>query len=251
MAPLVYIAHCTDESSKCLETVQENYEKIFGTNPDFTSIYNNWINIYKQLIDPNIVERGQHVSLCNHEHVFLSEQPLCEKRVPEHLIDFLQDNYHEPLQINAYARHVNVLETINIIKSQLKRPCHKFLSVILYTNKDKTESPSFSIDQKTQILINPDPSKRTYKNRPQKNTIYVICRHASAATAALNFLIRSLTDADLPESSQPHPTNVTNHSEDNDISAQIDISTAIGILQNFFIGSAIGYNAEPSKNGSG
>lgn len=227
MAPLVYIAHCTDESSKCLETVQENYEKIFGTNPDLTSTYNNWINIYKQLIDPNIVERGQHVSLCNHEHVFLSEQPLCEKRVPEHLIDFLQDNYHEPLQINAYARHVNVLETINIIKSQLKRPCHKFLSVILYTNKDKTESPSFSIDQKTQILINPDPSKRTYKNRPQKNTIYVICRHASAATAALNFLIRSLTDADLSESSQPHPTNVTICSEDNDISAKIDISTAV------------------------
>jgi hypothetical protein len=176
-----------------------HYISLFGDVPNVTQVLKEWKNVYQQFIKPNIIEQSQCISTESGDHVFFSEGPTDpndKKRPMKDLIDYLRHNYHrhKRTHIHAFTRHINVAATLSEIEKQSKRDATSELDVSIYSNKDKEKYVYFDLGRKLVLKINHMSSKRTdHNDEPQRNGLYAICPHASAATAFLHLITKELT----------------------------------------------------------
>jgi hypothetical protein len=101
------------------------------------------------------------------------------------------------------------------IKELLKEQPHHNFRVSIYLNADQGKYELSGFMNEIQLEINKVPSKRqNFNGTEQQNGLYVVCPHASAATAFLNFISQKLSSTDNGASSipdtivpLPHTTN--------------------------------------------
>jgi adenosine deaminase len=185
---------------------QEQYNSIVDKVPDASEVLKKWKSAYELLIRSNIMDQSQWVSTNSEKDVFFSEGFLTihndETRPMEGLISYVKGHYDKTIRVYAFTRHLNVKPTISKIKTVLKEPGCSNLHVCIYSNKDKEKYVDFNLSNKIQVEINPSPSERTDHNgKPQQNGLYVVCPHASAATAFLHFISKELSEDDKTKSS--------------------------------------------------
>lgn len=202
LARIAYVSYCAESSEKypVLDNdAVSHYGSIFGDVPNVTEVLQEWKNVYQSLIKPNIIEQSQCISTQSGDHVFFSEGPTDpndKKRPMKDLIDYLRHNYHrhKKTHIYAFTRCINVAATISEIEKQSKRDTTSELDVSIYSNKDKEKYVYFNLGTTLALKINHISSKRTNHNdQSQRNGLYAICPHASAATAFLHWISRELT----------------------------------------------------------
>ena len=203
LAPLAYLSYYSDELKVTNERqqIQDEYYTIFQDNPAFKTVFDEWTNIHQKLIEPNLPNQSacEETTMGSCKHVFFSlEGPLTtcsnQSKPMEVFMEYLQQNYNKGIHIHSYTSHINIVETVDAMKTQLLLPCHADLSVFIYSNKDKEQYIPFSLDGKFRLQINPNPTRRTDCNREdQQNGLYAVCPHASAATAFLHFVAKNLS----------------------------------------------------------
>jgi hypothetical protein len=213
-ALITYIAHYTNEDPKILNDIRVGFELIFPNNHDLDAIYGVWINFRKQFMFPNDETDSPYI-ITDSNDVFLSESSYNEKQTLLSTLQFAK--YHnEGYRLQVFSPKVSELDTSTEFDSTLKSlPSTTNISATVYTatNKDVYINPmhfkkvKLTLDgkltnrknedehsnpigsKKIKLTFNEKPTNRTNcSNVKEEHMLYVICRHASAATAYLHYI---------------------------------------------------------------
>jgi hypothetical protein len=175
MQHVAFICFCanSEEVDNKKDLIYEEYKELFYPHDYFDFIYENWKKIRHEFVsldgDRNCPPLGRRV--------FIEKSPLW-KRIKKPV-----------LQVKIHAFGPNMINNDNV--EELERFATFYpnyikkqdMSVVIYTNNDKNTYHYHETSESFKIEVNPNPSKR---DTQRENFLYVLCEHASAATAALH-----------------------------------------------------------------
>jgi len=214
LAPIAYVSYCAENCELSAEA-RCQYVAIFNESPNIDKVLTEWKLVYQQLIKADIIDKSSSVSTNSKKHGFFSEDPFTvyneQTRPMKDLTNYLKNHRHEGIHVHAFTRHIHVEPTVAEINNELEEPYHQDFQVYIYSNKDKEKYVDFRLSKKIPLKINPTSSKRTdHNNIEQQNGLYVVCPHASAATAFLHLVSEELLNgvniqSSVPETDIPLP----------------------------------------------
>lgn len=94
------------------------------------------------------------------------------------------------INIRAYANAANIRSVLGSVEGRHSKSKG---TLLLFTNKDKYTYVYTKPAETFECQLNPHVSKR---ETTEQNFLYVLCRHARTATAALNLISKQLTKLD-------------------------------------------------------
>jgi hypothetical protein len=163
----------------------------------------------------------------SHGPVFLSESSHREQQDLSDLIRELNYNRFKECDIRVFTRQVSKpLEMIQTLNKMLQE-FRLAKSIAVFTTKNKDEYVDIASTDTCRVVINENPTKRTnYHNVDEEHVLYVICRHASAATAYLHYIGSEI----INQNQQTSPNFYTQESNISDVqekSPEIESSSNI------------------------
>jgi hypothetical protein len=217
---VAFVCICADEE-KNKEKLFTEYGNLFGNldkdknKQEFNFIYNNWQSILSHFVHCNT---GTNAKI-----ELISLNPYEQKHYAVYSAQSQSDDLrkfveciHQPgkeIDIRAYAKEVNIEKTVRAFDKPPKRRTKKNSSTgiaLIFTNTKKYTC-AYSKDAynkpltKIECRLNPIPSNR---DKAEENFLYVLCHHASAATAALNLI------SDQLYRSSRNSSTISSHSVD-------------------------------------
>jgi hypothetical protein len=231
LASFVFISYYNNEPGTILDSYRDEYSTIFGDNPSLDKIYEIWLNVWNRFMDLNDKTISNHISTDLNGPVFLSESSDDNQKDLSYLSDELDHNHFRERDIRVFTRQVSKpLETIEMLNKMLQKPCSA-KSITVFTTKNKDEYVDSAKPERRRLVINEKPTQRTnYHGVQEEHVLYVICRHASAATAYLHYIgseIANQNQQTFPNlNTQPSVTSsVQERSPETDLSANIGCET--------------------------
>jgi adenosine deaminase len=195
---VAFVCICASQKHE-KKTLREEYYSLFGTSnsaiDEFNFIYDNWKCTFSSFVlcdvgtKPEIeLPRSQNKQICDvirsvHSQ---SEDPLM----------FLDEILWSGKEINirAYVTQIDIEETkrsFNTRTTSDKTDAQYGKGTLrIFTNTKKYVFSYSKLDGNIIYQVNPNPSRR---EKTEENFLYVLCQHASAATAALHLISEQLS----------------------------------------------------------
>ena len=167
-------------ATKC--KIREEYTKLFGSAKHFDYIYDNWQQIRTEFM---LVDNKDYSSILSHRVCIKNESPLWTCSTTSEV----------EATIHAFGPNMFNNENIQELEyfEQLYPNYIQKIYLIICTNNDKNAYHYGKIGTSTTMVINPSA-----RATGTETFLYVLCEHASAATAALHCIyghIRSHNDS--------------------------------------------------------
>jgi hypothetical protein len=187
---VAFVCICASQNHN-KENLSEHYYNLFGrANPDymdeFNFIYDNYQNIISKFVECNT----------NAEPSIILGDTQNEQIL--HLIRSAQSQTDDPLQLlsklDLLNKEINIRDYVTDMghKAAISHlDTHPGKGTLhIFTNTKKYVFSYKTLNGKVICQVNPTPSKR---NETAQNFLYVLCHHASAATAAFHLISEQLS----------------------------------------------------------
>ncbi|CAF4284018.1 unnamed protein product [Rotaria sp. Silwood2] len=214
-AQIAYVVHNTNEDPNTLNHIGTEFKVIFGDYENHLhEIYKVWINVRKQFMRLDDVTDGQHV-ITNTTNVFLSESSDKQEYPLFSTLEFAKD-FCNGYYLQVFTSEVSELHTSNNFSNSLQSlPPTTDISARVHTTKNKDHYIDSNTYKKVKLALSEKPvnykkkhehidsenhkkikltfnetstNRTNCSNVKEEHMLYVICRHASAATAYLHYI---------------------------------------------------------------
>ncbi|CAF3888310.1 unnamed protein product, partial [Rotaria sp. Silwood1] len=111
-----------------------------------------------------------------------------------YLLEYLKTNEYRNQSIRVFTRHVSEPWTTDTVAAELGQNHPKKASIAVFSTKNKDKYMDF-VWGNAEFKVNSKPARRTNDlDEDEEHMLYVICRHASAATAYLHYIGRQIAN---------------------------------------------------------
>lgn len=230
-----------DNDKKKYREIRNEYCRLFPkpvqgsmkVGDEFDFIYKNWIEIRSTFLFPKkneenkkegipskivpyiqLIHTNQQQGNCVDYVVYseLEPQNVAQgKPLHDLFLEFLQMFRKRKVEIRAFAQEMNIEEIVKAINTQVNdkhnADMYKDVIVTIYANPNKNKYMYKTIHHRFKLQVNPKPLKRDYNN---ENFLYVLCPHASVATAAVHLISEQLSENPIDHPETPPVTDVRN-----------------------------------------
>ena len=180
------------------DTLREEYCSLFGGSDrgvdEFSFIYDNWQHIHFRFVLREYDTRPE-IELRHKASKQISEVIRSASSQTENPVKFLDEILWLGREINirAYVDEMDIEKTKTNFEQQIRESTDAKSgkgTLRIFTN---TKKYAFSYSKEGNIIyqVNPNPSRR---DKTEENFIYILCHHASAATAALHLMSEQLSE---------------------------------------------------------
>ncbi|CAF1343284.1 unnamed protein product [Adineta ricciae] len=206
MAHIAFVCQTVTHEEWDKERLYEDYSTKFGNSNEeskakneeskkkFDFIYDNWKSILSTFVlcknDTAVNEALKHEIKLEFDRTVIYSM---DSRSTDPG-DFFNDirKLKDPIDIRAYAVNVNGEEVAKALKASgdTNNKDSTERTLVLYTNTNKyTYAFAYSLTGQCNLRVNPSPKVR---GDSDQHFLYVLCPHASAATAAVHGIYRQL-----------------------------------------------------------
>ncbi|CAF3981701.1 unnamed protein product [Rotaria sp. Silwood1] len=142
----------------------------------------------------NDLKSGHHIITDFNRPIFMSESLHDEHQELPYLLEYLKTNEYRNQSIRVFTRHVSEPWTTDTVAAELGQNHPKKASIAVFSTKNKDQYMDF-VWGNAEFKVNSKPARRTNDlDEDEEHMLYVICRHASAATAYLHYIGRQIAN---------------------------------------------------------
>ena len=188
-----YYTYYINDPQTTVYAYRDEYNSIFDGGPSFEQIYGIW-----KTFRATFMLATSTTTFCRikgpEDLVFVSESSHPDHQQLQYVLEYLKTNVYCNESIRIFTRNVSEPWTTDIVATNLVQNHPKKASVSVFSTKNKDKYMDF-VWADAEIKVNSKPARRTNDlNEDEKHMLYVICRHASAATAYLHCIGRQITN---------------------------------------------------------
>jgi hypothetical protein len=200
-APLAFVAHNIRDQGRICGAFKSDFGDLFPNDiGNLRQIHKAWMKVREQFMLSND-EKKVYNSVTDSRHMFLSESSHTDQQQLSMFQRLFKDHRHKSYNVRFFTpKLLNLLQkdTIRKLDSAPRRCCSRKKSpmkVTIYTTRNKEDFIDTAIYENIEFNINVRPDQRTRNpdiQNQEEHLFYVLCRHASAATAYLHHIVNEL-----------------------------------------------------------
>ena len=252
---VAFVCICANREEGNKEKLRKEYEQVFDNQErpeyEFNFIYDLWQDIYKNFV---VCESGGKPELKllsdpNKKKYFIRSV----ESDPEESLKFLEEIAwsSEEINIRAYATEIDYEKAKSGFETWVAANKTKLESakgtLHLFTNTNKY-TYAYSVSNGTiTFRLNPAASKREKK---EENFIYILCEHASAATAAVYIISEQLSEFTRNPAEPPNPALFASNGNEVQLGNTITGSTTLDTTTAATPSPPEAFTMQPEKSAS-